>query len=96
MEELEQYFDLYGKDDTTIYEKRVLGCYLMEGLNDYVSVHNVKHPLQNRILEVIHVDMEIHQSELDYRILTDDPDEAHCWPIRKYVIEWRLNASHGT
>ncbi|TQV73893.1 hypothetical protein FLL45_13595 [Aliikangiella marina] len=94
MEELEQYFQNYSKSDTTVQEKRVLGCYFMEGLNDFVSAHNIKHPLQDQILEILHKDLDIHQAELDYRVETDDPVEEHWWPIRKYVLKWRMNAKN--
>jgi hypothetical protein len=94
MEELELYLELYQRSDTTIYEKRVLGCYFMEGLNDFVSEYQVKHKIQDQLLELLYRDIEIHRRELNYRIETDDPHEEHWWPIRKYVIEWR--AIHGT
>jgi len=45
MSELEKYIELYQKESTSQFEKRVLGCYLIEGLNDYVSLYEKAHPL---------------------------------------------------
>lgn len=89
MEELRLYFDLYMKKDTSDLEKRVLGCFFLEGLNDFVSLNSKKHPLQDQILEMLHKDIGIHKTELDYRAVTDDPNEEHWWPVRKYILEWQ-------
>jgi len=96
MEELDKYLEVYKRTDTTVYEKRLLGCYFMEGLNDYVSVNDVNHPLQNQIFEILHRDFDLHHRELEYRVETDDPNEDHWWPIRKYVIAWRAETEKGT
>lgn len=96
MEELEQYFQIYNRHDTTTREKRVLGCYFMQGLNDFVSMYQTKHPLQDQIFAILHRDIEIHQVELEYRVETEDLEEEHWWPIRKYIVEWRVNAKNIT
>ena len=59
VEELEQYIDLYEKEDTSIFEKRVLGCYFLECLNEYYQVNDICHPMQNRAIELLHSDIEI-------------------------------------
>jgi len=89
IEELERYFVLYNQDDTTLLERRVLGCFLMEGLNDFVSINEMKHSIQDEVFEVLHRDVNIHRFELDYRTDTDGQNEDEWWPICKYILEWR-------
>ena len=89
MEELGQYVSLYNRNDTALLEKRVLGCFFMEGLNDYVSTNDSKHPLQDEILTILHRDIKIHHYELDYRTDTEGRKEGEWWPICKYILEWR-------
>ena len=43
MSELERYIELYPKENTNEYEKRVLGCYIIEALNDFVSIETVSY-----------------------------------------------------
>ncbi|WP_444994750.1 hypothetical protein [Aliikangiella sp. IMCC44359] len=89
LSELEKYIALYQKNDTSIHEKRVLGCYMMEGLNDYVAKESIPHPLQEQVFEFLHADYHIHQTEIEYRLEIDDLSEDEWWPITKYILEWQ-------
>ncbi len=89
VEELESYIDLYVSQDLPNEEKRILGCYFLECLNDYVSEHNVAHPMQNKAFEVLFKDEALHSEELSYRLENRDNIEEHCWPIRKEIIKWQ-------
>lgn len=85
LEELEQYIDLYKKEDTTVFEKRLLGCYLLECLNDYFKNNGISHPMQAHAFELLHSDNQIHESELEYWTNIADPDEDNWWPITKEI-----------
>ncbi len=89
IEELPQYIELYEKDDTSIYEKRVLGCYFLECLNDYVQDEDAAHKLQDGAFRLLHRDTHIHESELEYWTETSDPDEENWWPITRQILNWR-------
>ncbi len=89
IDELEQYINLYEKKDTSIYEKRVLGCYFLECLNEYFQYNDIGHPMKNRAFELLHSDIEIHESELKYWTDVFDPNEENWWPITKEIINWR-------
>jgi len=66
LEELEKYIDLYKQDETSIFEKRVLGCYFLECLNEHVQINNKEQPLQNIAFKFLYSDIDIHESELAY------------------------------
>ncbi len=89
VEEIDLYFDLYLKPDTTLEEKHLLGCYMIETLNDYVSIKNKQHPLQDQIFNLLHRDIYLHVNELEYRLDSEDSNEEHWWPIKKYLLAWR-------
>ena len=89
LEELEDYIDLYDKPDTSLEEKRVLGCYFLECLNDYVSLHGKAHALQDRAFALLFNERSIHLEEIEYRLRDYDGIEEHCWPIRKELIKWQ-------
>ena len=89
VEELEKYFELYEQSDTSVYEKRVLGCYFMECLNELTEDSGLNHPLKNRIFKLMHRDLEIHESELEYWSNTEDPNPDHWWPITKEILSWK-------
>ncbi len=86
VEELESYVKLYSKSETSIYEKRVLGCYFLECLNEYVQEHEIEHPLQNNALQLLFTDKEIHESEIEYWADTSESNEEYWWPITKYLV----------
>jgi len=74
MEELDKYLDLYDAPGISDPERRVLGCYLMEGLNNFVYTNDRKHPLHDRIMEIFKRDYKIHNFEVQYRLETEDDD----------------------
>ena len=89
VEELESYINLYGQTETSSEEKRVLGCYFMECLNDYISEHGEAHALQSKAFEILFNEKSIHSEEIEYRLENQDEIEEHCWPIRKELIKWQ-------
>lgn len=89
LEEIDKYISLYKNDDTTVYEKRLLGCYFLECLNEYVSLQNNKHSLQNIAFEMLHSNIEIHGTELEYWSNTENKSEEEQWPISKYLLAWQ-------
>ena len=89
LSELDKYLNLYLEAGTSNEEKRVLGCFFLECLNDYVSINNSVHSNHSRIMDILHNDMTIHETELEYWTNTEDPDIENWWPITKYILEWR-------
>jgi len=89
LEELDDYISLYNQNDTSIYEKRVLGCYFLECLNEYVQINNKEHPLQNAAFKLLHSDIEIHETELAYWTDTAGRNEQDWWSITKYLLKWQ-------
>ena len=89
LDELEQYIELYEKSDTTIYEKRVLGCYFLESLNEYFQLNGSPHPKQEHAFRLLHYDKEVYGAELEYWTDTSDPIEDNWWPITKEILTWR-------
>ena len=89
MSELERYVELYPKENTNEYEKRVLGCYIIEALNDFVSIEKSAHPLLDQALRYLHVDYYIHQSEIRYRLGSDSWVADEAWPIATYISDWQ-------
>lgn len=93
VEELEAYLKLYQDEDTTLGEKRLLGCFLIEGLYDYVSENDKPHPLQNDVFERLHQDMSFHYHEFEYRFEWWGLDGYEPWLICDQFMEWRKNHS---
>lgn len=89
LSELDKYLELYEVSETTDDEKRVLGCYIFECLNEYISVNGFEHPLQVKAFEILVSQPEIHQSEWNYWSDTSDPHKEHWWPITEYLVEWK-------
>ncbi len=89
LEELENYVNLYNENDTTICEKRVLGCYFLECLNEYVQAYDRVHPVQGKVLQLLFMDIIIHDKELKVWSNTAEQDESLWWPITKYLIEYK-------
>ena len=88
LEELPNYIDLYQGIDTSVLEKRVLGCYFLECLNEFIAIYDKVHPQQNLALELLYSDFEIHKSELAYFGKTEGIREQESWPIAKYLSDW--------
>lgn len=87
--ELDQYVALYEEPTTSIYEKRVLGCYFLECLNDHIQVKQTIHPLQNRIFTLLFSDQEIHATEIAYWTNTShSKNEADWWAVTKEILNW--------
>ncbi len=85
---LENYLELYQRDDTTDFEKRVLGCFIIQSLEDILIRGKEQYDI-NRILKMLSKDMEIHQTEFEYWGLLDDKHYLEnikdCWKITKYI-----------
>ncbi|MCK5855190.1 MAG: hypothetical protein KAG56_08205, partial [Sulfurovaceae bacterium] len=90
LEELEDYVDLYIKNDTSIFEKRVLGCYFLDCLNEYIVINNQEHSIQNKAFTLLFSDIYIHKEELDYWSDTSDREnEEDWWYITKSILKWK-------
>lgn len=89
LEELKDYLELYEKPETTGHEKRVLGCYFLECLNEYVMSSGDGHPWQARVFRLMHQDIHIHASELAYWSNTSEPNPEHWWPITAHLLSWQ-------
>jgi len=89
LDELDKYVELYLQMDTSQKEKRVLGCFFLECLNEYVSSHTESHLNHARIMELMYRDIEIHKAELEYWTNTEDPEKDNWWPITQYVLQWK-------
>ena len=89
LEELDDYVSLYNQSSTSIYEKRVLGCYFLECLNEYVQINYKEHPLQNVAFKFLYSDADIHKTELEYWTDTEGRNEQEWWPITKYLLNWQ-------
>ena len=88
LEELPNYIDLYQNIDTSMREKRVLGCYILECLNQFIVINDKEHPQQDVAFELLYADIEIHKSELAYFGKTEEHTEQERWPIAKYLSNW--------
>ena len=89
LEELDQYVELYSKIDTTVCEKRVLGCYFLQCLNQHFQNFDKADQVQDKAFKLLHFDIDIHENELEYWMNTEDPCEDHWWSITKEILHWR-------
>ena len=89
VEELDAYLKLYEEKDTTPEEKRLLGCYFLECLNDHVANEATAHSGQDEAFTILHRDIAIHQSELEYWTETSKLSDDLSWPITKEILAWR-------
>lgn len=87
--ELDDYFEVYMGSQISDQEKRVLGCFFLQCLNDYIGEHDVVHPKQMIIFEILHRDVEIHKFELEYWRDNVDSNEENWWYVTKYLKEWK-------
>lgn len=89
LEETEQYLDLYKQESTSESEKRVLGCFLFECLNEYVQNNDKQHELFKEVMHLLHRDEDIHETEIEYWTNTEEPNEENWWPITNYILRWK-------
>ncbi len=92
LEELEDYIELYAKQNTSIYEKRVLGCYFLECLNEHISINKQEHLAQNKVFELLFSDIDIHETEVDYWSNTAENENEKDW---WFVTKPLLRNGHG-
>ena len=95
LEELELYIELYRSSDTTEKEKRVLGCYFLECLNESISEEGSIHSMFSHCMELLHDDKHIHEPEFDYWTTTEEEDEENSFPIKRYILIWRGSSNRG-
>ncbi len=86
--ELDQYINLYQLPSTTDQEKRVLGCFLLQCLNDHYQEKESKHTKFSFAMQLLVNDLHIHRSELAYWTDTADSNPDHWWPITKPILTW--------
>ena len=88
VEEIDGYLQLYKNESTTDQEKRVLGCFLFECLNEYVQTNVEVSEAFTEAMSLIHSDNHIHETELEYWTSTEEKEENR-WPITQYILQWR-------
>jgi hypothetical protein len=86
LSELSQYINLYSEPLTTDHEKRVLGCYFMQCLNDHIQEHKSEHPLQVAALNLMFSAPEIHEHEINYWSNVRSSNQENSWPITKFLV----------
>ena len=89
VEETELYLNLYRQENTTKSEKRVLGCFLFECLNEYIVENAKEHKVFEEAMELLHRDKYIHETEIEYWTNTMEADEENWWPITSYILRWK-------
>ncbi|MEE9336799.1 MAG: hypothetical protein V3U87_01855, partial [Methylococcaceae bacterium] len=92
---LKSYIKLYSNDKTTKLEKRVLGCFIIQCLQD-ILVEGAKENYVIKILTMLSKDMEIHKYEFEYWSLLEDENyiehEEDCWHITKLIRTFVVKA----
>lgn len=53
--ELPKYYDLYIQEATTDKEKRVLGCYILQCLEEHLNGSNTEHHLQEKSISALYI-----------------------------------------
>ena len=85
---LSEYIKLYNVDSTTGLEKRVLGSFIIQSLENLLA-KGIKESFVVEILTMLSKDQDIHQYEFEYWSLLGDEHylehEEDCWHITKYV-----------
>ncbi len=84
--ELSEYIKLYREPQTTDHEKKVLGCYFMQCLNDHIQEHKSEHPLQAAAFNLMFSAPEIHQHEINYWSNIENSNRENSWHIAKYLV----------
>ncbi len=82
------YWRLYAGGALQPEEKAVLGCFLLEGLNECIQDGH-PHLLQHEIFAALFADRELHAAELAYWMDTQDPDPENWWPITSALLDYR-------
>jgi len=86
LEELDDYIEIYTLSESTDTEKRLLGCYLLQSLEDYIAKYNKTHEKQDYVLDLLYSDIIIHETELEYwSTPMDINDESTWWHITKHL-----------
>ncbi len=85
VEEIEKYIELYGSLDISDKEKRVLGCFLLQSLNDYIGRYGEAHHKQEAAIKYLFKDIEIHRSEVEYWRDEVDVDQNNWWHITGHL-----------
>ncbi len=89
LSEIEQYFEIYKGESTNDQEKRLLGCFFLECLNEHVQSNGAVHQLHNEIMALLHGDPEIHEFELEYWADSSDQNKENWWPITEHILKWQ-------
>ena len=85
--ELEAYVALYLEGTTSGAEKRVLGCFLLQSLDDYLLSHGAIHANQEDIFSMLFSDLHIHKAELEYWSQSSE-SPVQEWAIARYLRDW--------
>ncbi|WP_298864957.1 hypothetical protein [uncultured Gimesia sp.] len=83
---LPEYIRLYESNETTDQEKRVLGCFIIQSIEnklpDKISAEKARSHLR-----LLCKDRHIHQSEIEYWSVVEENDEEHMFQVTKYIRE---------
>ena len=87
---INQYINLYGLKTTTKLEKRVLGCFIIQSLEDLLAENpKTPHDFILKQLKMLAVDMDIHKYEFEYWSLLEDKHyiehEEDAWHITRFI-----------
>lgn len=83
--EIDKYLELYCSHNVSDKEKRVLGCFLLQSLNDYIGKYGETHPKQEAAIDNLFKDIEINGSEIEYWRDEVDVDQDNWWYITEYL-----------
>lgn len=93
---LEQYISLYTLGTTTKLEKRVLGSFIIQSLEDLLAEkQGFPQDYVLKQLDMLAIDIDIHKYEFEYWSLLDDKHyiehEKDAWYITKFIKRFVTN-----
>lgn len=92
VEELDAYYLLYRANNLSVDERRVLGCFMLQCLNDGIEL-GAAQEFQKDIIAALFADAELHGEELAYWMNVSDRDPENWWPLAKAMFETDLLAT---
>lgn len=83
---LSDYISLYGANDTSDLEKRILGCFIIQSIEEKLPDKIASEEVRSHLC-LLAKDRCIHQSELEYWSVNEESNEEYVFQITKYVRE---------
>ena len=87
---LPEYTRLYESNETTDLEKRVLGCFIIQSIENRLP-NAISAEETRSHLRLLWKDRQIHQSEFVYWSVNEEEKEEHMFLITKYIRELLSN-----